>query len=202
MTPKLELIGHKIKLRHWQESDLPSYAHWLQPGHQWQHYDGPYYPKPEAHNIPQIISDLKRSIPKNGSRTPQNRLVIANVETDSFIGLVSWYWQSRETQWLSVGIVIYDETQWGQGLGFEALGLWCDYLFHTMPTIVRLDLRTWSGNDNMIHLARKLGFQEEARFRMARIVNGQYFDGLGFGMLREEWQTLYPNGFSSQTIPG
>ena len=47
----------------------------------------------------------------------------------------------------------------------------------------------------MIHLAEKIGFQEEARFRMARIVKGEYFDGLGYGILREEWQQHYPNGF-------
>jgi len=40
----------------------------------------------------------------------------------------------------------------------------------------------------MIKLARKLGFQQEACFRKARIVDGKYYDGLGFGILREEWK--------------
>ncbi len=47
-------------------------------------------------------------------------------------------------------------------------------------------------------LAEKLGFVEEARFRKARVVQGEEYDSLGFGVLREEWQARYPNGFGSQ----
>ena len=48
-----------------------------------------------------------------------------------------------------------------------------------------------------MRLAEKLGYQEEARFRKARIVNGEYYDGIGFGILREEWEKLYPAGFTA-----
>ena len=65
--------------------------------------------------------------------------------------------------------------------------MWIDYLFEECKAIVRLDLRTWSGNQRMISLAKKLGFKEEARFRKARIINGSYFDSIGMGILREEW---------------
>lgn len=88
---------------------------------------------------------------------------------------------------------------WGQGKGYETLGLWSDYLFHNEPQFVRLDLRTWSGNIGMMKLALKVGYKEEARFRMARIVNGEYYDGLGYGILRSEWETLYPDGFTVST---
>jgi RimJ/RimL family protein N-acetyltransferase len=64
-----------------------------------------------------------------------------------------------------------------------------------MPHIVRLDLRTWSGNHGMMRLAEKLGYQQEARFRQARIVEGRYYDGLGYGILRAEWETQHPKGF-------
>jgi RimJ/RimL family protein N-acetyltransferase len=66
-----------------------------------------------------------------------------------------------------------------------------------MPELARLDLRTWSGNHGMMALARKLGFIEEARFRKARIVDGAYHDGLGYGIRREEWATRYPDGFAA-----
>ena len=192
---KISLIGKKLILRDWQENDLPIYQHWLHPQHRWYQFDGPYYGKPSAENVPNIVAKLKKSLPDDRQKNPRTRLVIATQETNQFIGLVSWYWQGKETNWISVGIVIHDESLWGQGLGYEALGMWCDYLFQAMPTIVRLDLRTWSGNYGMMHLAEKVGFQEEARFRMARIVNGEYFDGMGYGILREEWNQLYPDGF-------
>ena len=77
------------------------------------------------------------------------------------------------------------------------MGLWGDYLFGAMPDLARLDLRTWSGNAGMMRLAAKLGFQEEARFRKARIVQGVHYDGMGYGVLREEWQARYPDGFAA-----
>jgi putative hydrolase of HD superfamily len=96
-----------------------------------------------------------------------------------------------------VGIVIYDPENWRQGHGYEALGLWSDHLFRELPTIPRLDLRTWSGNRGMMRLAEKLGYAQEARFRRARIVDGEYFDGIGYGVLREEWEERFPGGFRS-----
>ncbi|MBZ0305187.1 MAG: GNAT family N-acetyltransferase, partial [Anaerolineae bacterium] len=98
---------------------------------------------------------------------------------------------SEETHWPALGITIYNCAVWGQGFGYEALGLWCDYLFATNPQFVRLDLRTWSGNLGMMTLAEKLGFTREATFRKARIVEGAYYDGLGYGILRDEWETHY-----------
>jgi RimJ/RimL family protein N-acetyltransferase len=49
----------------------------------------------------------------------------------------------------------------------------------------------------MTRLAVKLGYTLEARFRKARIVKGAYYDGLGYGVLREEWRERYPNGFAA-----
>lgn len=122
-------------------------------------------------------------------------LVVEEKATGEFIGLVNWYWISKETLWPAVGIIIYDENKWGKGLGSQALGLWCDYLF-SCAAFARLDMRTWSGNAGIQKLAQNLGFREEARFRKARIVNGEYYDSLGFGILREEWEALYPSGYS------
>ncbi|MFN8378228.1 MAG: GNAT family protein [Anaerolineae bacterium] len=91
--------------------------------------------------------------------------------------------------------MIFDPALWARGFGFEALGLWTDYLFQNMPELVRLDLQTWSGNPGMMRLAEKLGYQLEGRFRMARIVKNEYYDSMGYGILREEWQARFPRGF-------
>lgn len=100
------------------------------------------------------------------------------------------WWQkgyTKETYWLCAGIRILNENSWGKGIGTDALTLWTEYLFANRPEICRLGLETWSGNERLIHLALKLGYREEARFLKARIVNGKYFDSLGFGILREDW---------------
>ena len=187
--------GIKINLRPWQLKDLDAYAHWLQPHHKWHQLDGPYYAKMTRGQIEKLKVKIQKKIEAN--EPIHQRVVIADARSDELLGTTSWYWQSKETNWLSVGIVIFDEANWGKGLGYEALGLWSQHLFDTMPELVRLDLRTWSGNVGMMKLAEKCGYREEARFRMARIVNGEHFDGMGYGVLRSEWSALYPNGFGS-----
>jgi hypothetical protein len=120
--------------------------------------------------------------------TPRQNLIVAEANSNRLIGQVSRYWISEETDWLAAGIVIYNPTLWSKGYGTEAPGLWTSYLFTAFPRIVRLDLQTWSGNDGMMRVANKLGYQFEWRFRKARIVAGEYYDALGYGVLREEWE--------------
>lgn len=193
----MQIEGNQITLRDWDMSDLKAYTHWLQPDHEWKQLDGPYYPGPGKDEIPEIVNDQRFAIELFDWPTPRHQLIIADKTTNAMIGQVSWYWISEETNWPALGIVIYDPQHWRKGIGYEALGLWSDYLLQVQPLFVRLDLRTWSGNAGMMRLAQKLGYKEEARFRSARIVNGQYYDGMGYGILREEWAARYPQGFQA-----
>ncbi|MBA3943461.1 MAG: GNAT family N-acetyltransferase [Herpetosiphonaceae bacterium] len=192
----LTIEGVQIRLRDWRLTDLEDYEHWLLPGHRWREFDGPYCPEPSASQIIDIVDRKRKQIMDSALPTPRTNLTITLPNDDLLLGTVTWAWESQETYWLTIGIVIFDPTWWGHGLGYEALGLWSDYLFREMPQIVRLDLRTWSGNDGMVHLAQKLGYELEARFRKARIVKGQYYDGLGYGVLRDSWERRYSTGFA------
>jgi hypothetical protein len=73
-------------------------------------------------------------------------------------------------------------------------------MFNSLPEIVQLGIGTWSGNVRMVGLARKLGYLEEARYRRAVIVEGEYHDAVGYGVLREEWKDRYPNGFPADAL--
>jgi putative hydrolase of HD superfamily len=192
----LIIAGNQIYLRDWQIDDLPAYVHWLHPDQAWYRLDGPYYAPPKPESIAVTVEAKRAEIQQGQWPSPRKQLVVADSATNQLLGRVSWYWIDRETHWIAQGIVIFDPNCWGRGIGYEAFGLWGQYLFDVMPLIVRLDLRTWSGNPGMQQLARKLGYQAEARFRKARLVDGVYYDGLGFGILREEWDTHYPCGFA------
>lgn len=194
---KIIVEGKQVRLRDWSLDDLQVYAHWLEPNHKWQKLDGPYYPQPTVDKIPGIIAKIQARITENKFTDPRSRLVMAESQHNQIIGQVSSYWISEETNWLAAGIVIYDPSLWRRGYGFEALGLWTDYLFRTNPNLARLDLQTWSGNTGMMGLAIKLGYQLEGRFRKARIVDHEHYDALGYGILREEWQAQYPQGFGN-----
>lgn len=188
----MQISGKRVQLRDIKSKDRLNLIHWLQPHHEWHKFNGPYYPPTLPENIPSMVDNwLSPEL-----SAIRYRLVIAHQENDELMGLVTRYWISKETHWLAIGIAVYDAQTWGKGLGYEALGLWCDYLFASNPNLVRLDLRTWSGNMGMIKLAENLAFICEATFRKARIVDGKYYDGLGYGILREEWEHLYSDGFA------
>ncbi|GHO89298.1 GNAT family N-acetyltransferase [Dictyobacter formicarum] len=194
---QIRIPGLHVDLRDWQLADLEQYRSWMTPKQRWKELDGPYYPLPPAEAVEAQVAHMRMQIENNSYPTIRSVLVISDRNTDNFLGIVSWNWESEETHWPTVGIVIFDPAYWNQGLGFEALGLWSDYLFYALPTIARLDLRTWSGNKGMMRLAEKLGYQLEARFRKARTFNGTYYDGLGYGILREEWAARYPRGMAN-----
>lgn len=182
-------------MRDWIMSDLEIYSHWNTGSHLWMDYNGPYYPKMDEKELKVSLAKTRQRIEQSFFPEPRTELVVADRETDKMLGAVSWYWQSKETNWMSQGIVLYDDGFWGRGIGFEALGLWCEYLLKQFPELARLDLRSWSGNHGLMRLAEKLGFRKEACFRKARIVKGQFYDSVGYGLLREEWQERYPQGF-------
>jgi putative hydrolase of HD superfamily len=92
---------------------------------------------------------------------------------------------------MEVGIVIFNENYWGNGIGYKALKLWIDEIFTENPKLIRLGLSTWSGNLRMMRLAEKLGLKKEAVYRKARIVDNQYYDSVSYGILKEEWQMLF-----------
>lgn len=191
----IHMQGKKVVLRDWELPDLEPLEHWHTGEQEWKQWDGPYFPQmtPEERNV--WLTNLRTRIENEDFPFPRRALCIADRETNALLGGVSSYWQIKETNWLSVGITLFDPEQRGRRLGQEALGLWCEYLFCGMDSLVRLDLRTWSGNLPMMKVAEKLGFREEARFRNANIVRGKYYDGMGYGVLREEWEERYPEGF-------
>ncbi|MDO4594708.1 MAG: GNAT family protein [Tissierellia bacterium] len=103
------------------------------------------------------------------------------------IGLVSRYWISKNTRWLEIGIVIYDENMWHKGYGKKALKLWIDDTFKTFKELEHIGLTTFSGNESMMRLSEKIGMKMEARIRKVRFYNGIYYDSIKYGILREEW---------------
>lgn len=150
-------------------------------GQEAKQWNGPYIKEM------QISKDqFKQDAYNNRYLTDNVERMLAIIVGGKCIGSVGSYWVSRETNWLEVGIVIYDVRYWQSGIGTEVFQLWIDYLFN-QNFVHRLGISTWSGNERMINLARRVGMIEEARVRQARIVDGKYYDAIKMGMLRDEW---------------
>ncbi|MCX5773650.1 MAG: GNAT family protein [Fusobacteria bacterium] len=181
------MITSDIILRDITLDDLDSFYTLNHPSRKFHELNGPYFKKRSEEELKEYCKSLKSKILYKDSALYTHSQLIALKDSNQIIGQVSFYWVSKETYWLDIGIVIFDENFWGKGVGEMALKLWINNVFITHSEIIRLGLTTWSGNLGMMKLAEKLGFQLEARIRKARIVNGEYFDSVSYGILREEW---------------
>ncbi|MCH4891358.1 GNAT family N-acetyltransferase [Acidaminobacter sp. JC074] len=176
----------KIILRELCLDDLDSYRLWNLPDKRHHDFNGPYFGRDTVEELDERIKKMRTRL-NDGKSARDNMLAIVNEDTDELIGTVSKYFKSIETDWLEVGIAIFNENYWSKGIGYQALKQWIDLVFNMHPTFVRLGLTTWSGNIGMMKLSEKLGLKQEACYRKARIVNGQYYDSVSYGILREEW---------------
>ena len=111
------------------------------------------------------------------------------VAGDQPVGMVSKSWVDEATRWLEIGIVIYYDQLWGQGIATIALKMWVDAIFNEISALEHIGMTTWSGNSAMMAVAEKLGFLKEGQIRKVRYYQGQYYDSVKYGILREEWIT-------------
>lgn len=185
---KVRLQGSKIALRDMEKEDLPALYYWHYEAEDREHlnWNGPYIPLPEK-SLEDYVLDQMAFMELAAAGGIRQKLII---EADGkLIGIVGWYWVDRNTNWLENGIVILDSSYWSGGYGTEAFDLWTDYIFRH-SNVERVGISTWSGNERMMRLASRIGMKEEGRIRKARIVNGDYFDSIKMGILREEWEKL------------
>ena len=145
---------------------------------EWKKWDAPYF---EHKNL--TLTDFLSQ--KDSIVNQEDYWAI--VADEKIIGTVSYYWEHEPSLWLEMGIGIYDPSYWNDGHGTTAFRLWIDHLFETLP-IVRVGYTTWSGNIRMIKVGEKLGMTVEGRMRKCRVVNGEYYDSIRIGLLREEWE--------------
>lgn len=181
--------GEKVALRLATKEDLDLIYYWKyidkeQAAKKW---NGPYILDP-------IITkeEFQDKWEKNKEIFPKVPSTLIITVNNKFIGTVGSYWVDKNTNWLETGIVTYDKNFWNGGYGSEAYKLWIEYLFEK-TNLHRLGMSTWSGNDRMMRVAEKVGMQIEAKIRDARVVNGQYYDAIKMGILRNEWVQINNN---------
>ena len=177
----------EVKLRQITKEDVSAYRYWKLPDHKYHDFNGPYFKKQTLEEIEAEVRLISEKLDKGEPNPLPGKKIITN-KSGALIGEVNWYWKSEETNWLEIGLVIFDEDNWGKGIGYQSLKLWMKEIFTSKQELVRLGLTTWSGNVGMIRLAEKLGMQKEAHYRKARIVKGEYYDSISYGILREDWE--------------
>jgi RimJ/RimL family protein N-acetyltransferase len=112
--------------------------------------------------------------------------MIRTLEDDKAIGFVgldgiSWH---NGNSWLGIGIG--DRAYWDKGCGSDAMRILARYAFGELG-LHRLNLNVFSYNTRAVHVYEKIGFQVEGRIREAIHREGQRWDMIFMGLLREEF---------------
>jgi RimJ/RimL family protein N-acetyltransferase len=192
----IRIEWQRILLRDMEPDDLEVLAWWLQPEHRWQELDGPLYEQPSPERITRILDERRQYVETETRPRPRTWLTIADSETGEMIGRVTWRGNDCQPSLQSnLDVVIFNPDLWGYGLGYEALGLWCEYLFAELPDAASLDLRTWGRNIGMIRLAGKLGFVAVGEQRRTRFWRRRGTDVVAYALSRADWQERFPEGF-------
>jgi RimJ/RimL family protein N-acetyltransferase len=157
---------------------------------EWKEWDAPYF------ILEPVSLEAWESVQiKKLQEVNPSRLII---ETAGIvIGMVTYYWEHKPSRWLECGIVIYRPEYWNGGYGTEALKLWINHVFESI-NIPRVGITTWSGNKRMMKAAEKVGLQLEGRMRKCRYYNGEYYDSIRMGVLKEEWAEIHPALFKGK----
>jgi RimJ/RimL family protein N-acetyltransferase len=110
------------------------------------------------------------------------------LNTDDLVGLLDIdriFWHFR-TCGISMAI---SPQQWGKGYGTEALSLLLNFCFYEI-NMYRVELSVFSYNTAAIRLYEKVGFTKEGVSRAFMERNGQRYDDIHYGMLRDEWAKI------------
>ncbi|WP_223702148.1 GNAT family N-acetyltransferase [Sutcliffiella deserti] len=183
----MEVInGNKVQLKPVEQEDLPVLWNLIygEEEPEFKKWDAPYFPLKRVEYetyVERMSGDIEKGL-------DSQRLIVVGGE---IIGSVTYYWEHEPSNWMELGIIIYLPKYWNGGYGTESIKLWTTHLFRSFPNLPRLGYTTWSGNKRMIQVGLKLGMQEEARIRKARFYNGERYDSVKLGVLREEWEEMY-----------
>ena len=85
-----------------------------------------------------------------------------------------------------VGISIGERKNWGKGYGTDAMKVILRYAFQEL-NLRRVSLSTFEYNPRAVRSYEKAGFVHEGRLRKFLLREGQRWDMLIMGILREEW---------------
>ena len=177
------LMGNKVLLRPIRRSDLVSFLKWFNDREVTQ-YLSIYIPMTEMAEE-KFIDGLGNN---NGTDV---QFIIEAVEDDKNkpIGTIALHAISPKDHFAAFGIVIGEKDYWGKGHGTEAARLMTKCGFEQL-NLHRIYSNVYSFNERSIRMHKSVGFKEEGRERQKAFINGQYYDDIFFGLLRNEWRGL------------
>ena len=114
---------------------------------------------------------------------------ILSLEDDRLIGFVGLFDLFKHHGDSLVAIALGERADWGKGYGTDAMRIMLRYAFNEL-NLRRVGLIVFEYNPRAIRSYEKLGFVQEGRIRGAILREGQRWDWLFMGLLREVWSAM------------
>jgi RimJ/RimL family protein N-acetyltransferase len=114
--------------------------------------------------------------------------MLRTLDDDRLIGFVGLFWLNLSQGEAFTGIGIGEKDLWGKGFGTDAMRLILRYAF-TELNLRRVSLMVFEYNQRALRSYLKAGFVEEGRMRGVLSREGQRWDSIYMGVLRQEWQS-------------
>ena len=137
---------------------------------------------------PMMVHEVKKLQEKINKEMDEKRNQIQfalRLLDDSLIGFVRLRWISWSNSFGQMQLC-FGETSMMERHGREALGMILRYAYSEL-NLYRISVSAPEYNGHLIALYRQAGFTEEVRQREYCFRNGQLWDRLIFGLLRDEW---------------
>jgi RimJ/RimL family protein N-acetyltransferase len=115
--------------------------------------------------------------------------VIRTLNDDRLIGGIGLWIESWAHGEAWVGIGIGEREYWSNGFGTDAMRLVLRYAFSEL-NLRRVSLGVFADNSRAIRSYEKAGFQREGLLRGDCRRDGQRWDSVSMGILREEWLAM------------
>jgi RimJ/RimL family protein N-acetyltransferase len=171
--------GRKVRIRAIEKTDIDEIMKWV--------------------NDPEVKSNLLMRYPVSQCQEEkwiETALAADNQRNKTFaletkdgvylggIGLHKIDWENSNAE---VGIVIGKKEYWDKGYGTDAMMAMLDFGFNQM-NLHRIYLRVFEFNHRGIRSYEKCGFKREGVLRHDRYKEGQYYDTVMMGILKEEFR--------------
>lgn len=172
------LYGKKVMLREYQASDFEQIRAWV--------------------SDPAVVSTLSDIFlyPHSAQQTREflemamgstwKGFVVARLEDSSYLGQIDFVRLDLKNGWGELGLVIGNKEEQNKGYGTEALELMCSFGFSQLR-LNRIELVCWAFNAKGRKVYEKVGFKQEGVRRSKWYRDGQYFDEICYGLLKEDW---------------
>lgn len=137
---------------------------------------------------PPSVKKLTELIQKDQEKDPPPFYLFAirTLEGDKLVGYIGLDGDAFPHGELFVGIAIGGREEWGKGYGTDAMKVILRYAFQEL-NLRRVSLDTFEYNPRALRSYEKAGFVYEGRAREFLYREGQRWDLIFMGILREEW---------------